>query len=95
MNLTTTIIVTIGGIVGGIFTYLGVRFTARSARSATSDEQAARWNAAYRASAERHLRWDMMLLARLQRVEQINGINEAIPDPPPLFPSAADLETKN
>lgn len=87
MDLTTTLIVTIGGIFGGVLTYLGVRFTARSANTATSEERSAQWNARYRASAERHLRWDLLIMTRLERVEQMNGIHEPIPDPPPLFPT--------
>lgn len=91
MDIITTLIITVGSIIGGILTFLGVRFTAHSSRQASRDEETVRWNAAYRTAAERHLRWDMMILGRLQRVEQINGIIEAVPDPPPLFPTAQDL----
>ena len=66
--------------------YLGGRYTARSAASATTVERDAVWNARYRAGAEKHIQWDTMVMTRLQRVELKVGIDEPIPPPPPLFP---------
>lgn len=68
--------------------FWGARYTARSAVSATTLQRDADWNARYRAGAERHMRWDLMMVGRLRRVEGKLGIDEPIEDPPPLFPEA-------
>lgn len=87
MSLLGVVVTTLGAIIAALLTYLGVRYTSRSARAATAERNADEWNAAYRATAEKHLRWDLMIMNRLLRVEQTVGIEEPVPDPPPLFPS--------
>lgn len=54
--------------------------------SAAEEVEERAWNATYRASAEAHMAWDFALMGRLQRVEHRLGIDEPIPQPPPLFP---------
>lgn len=84
----------VGGILAGavvplLIAVLANRRTLRGSRddrAASTRDRDAVWNADYRAYAEKHIGWDYMILARLQRVEQNQGINEPIPEPPPLFP---------
>jgi hypothetical protein len=75
-----------GGVIAAAAGLLGVRFTSRSADKATATVSDANWNALYRAAAEEHLKWDRLLLTRLERLEHKAGIDEPIPDPPSLFP---------
>jgi hypothetical protein len=81
-------LLTLGVIITALLGYLGVRYTGRSATAATQTMDSATWERRYRHNAERHLKWDLQMMSRLQRVEQQLGINEPITEPPPLFPDA-------
>lgn len=83
----------IGGAITAFLTYLGTRFTTRSARRASQDD----WNARYRSSAEKHLMWDvdrradiLELRAELNQLRTDLGKDprhfDEIPEPPSLFP---------
>lgn len=77
----------LGIIISALLAYLGVRFTQQQTRLANVDTDETEWGRRYRSNAERHLRWDLKILARLQKVEAQLGIDdEPIEDPPPLFP---------
>jgi len=69
-----------------LVSFFGSRFVDRSAKGVARERHDADWNATYRAGAEAHIGWDYMIIGRLQRVERELGIDEPVPDPPPLFP---------
>lgn len=78
----------LAAVVTALVGYFGVRFTGRSAAAATQTMDSATWERKYRHNAEEHLKWDLKMMSRLQRVEHELGIDEPITEPPPLFPDA-------
>ena len=95
-----TVLAVLGGI-GGLLALAGVIYTARSSRRATTEVRDAGWNAGYRAAAERHIRWDAVIVNLLgDAFREINTLREAqdlpakpmpdIPEPPALFPDFND-----
>lgn len=81
------LITILGGAITALFGFLGVRFTQKQAAQATSALDAAEWERRYRSNAERHLKWDLMIMQRVAQLEARAGVDTVpMDEPPPLFP---------